>query len=106
MPRPSRLTIAKNDILRHFDELAKRVFTPSEIAQILSEQRAFWRLATNTNSSQFIEYLQAQDRLRKVAHALRVGRCLDLRVSPFSEERGLPLPRNRGVPPRTHRHHS
>jgi len=66
MPRPSRLTIAKNDILRHFDELAKRVFTPSEIAQVLSEQRAFWRLATNTNSSQFIEYLQAQDRLRKV----------------------------------------
>jgi hypothetical protein len=66
MPRPSRLTIAKNDILRHFDELAKRVFTPSEIAQILSEQRAFWRLATNTNSSQFIEYLRAQDRLRKV----------------------------------------
>jgi predicted transcriptional regulator of viral defense system len=66
MPRPSRLTIAKNDILRHFDELGKRVFTPTEIARILSEQRAFWRLATNTSSSQFIGYLTAQNRLRTV----------------------------------------
>jgi hypothetical protein len=55
---PSRLKISKPDILRYFDEQPEKIFRSSEIARILAEQGESWRLAQNTNSAEFIEFLQ------------------------------------------------
>ena len=65
MPLPTRLSIAKADILRHFDAAPQKVYLQSEIAKVLSENRAFWRLAQRTNTSQFLEYLLHTGRLKE-----------------------------------------
>jgi hypothetical protein len=57
MPRPSRLTIAKTDILKYFRESPKKVYSESELAAVLIEQRAFWRLAARTATTEFIDFL-------------------------------------------------
>jgi len=53
----SRLQIAKNDILKLFDGLSTNVFWPSDLARILAENRALWRLAKSTSTSDFIKFL-------------------------------------------------
>jgi hypothetical protein len=54
----SRLQVAKEDIAKYFNRLPGRVFKPSELDQILSEQRQFWRLAATTNTEKFIAFLK------------------------------------------------
>jgi len=39
--RETRLSIAKKDIIKHFEGLPTRVFTRTQIDNILSEQRYF-----------------------------------------------------------------
>lgn len=63
MPLPTRLAIAKADILRYFDSAPKKVYLQSEISNVLSENRAFWRLALRTNTTQFLDYLRHTGRL-------------------------------------------
>jgi hypothetical protein len=58
MAGQSRLQIAKPDIIRVFEETGKRVFWPSDISQILEENRIFWRLAKNTTTARFLDFLQ------------------------------------------------
>jgi hypothetical protein len=53
----SRLQIAKPDIVKLFDGLSQRVFWPSDLAKILTDHRDFWRLAQNTTSRHFIDFL-------------------------------------------------
>ena len=53
----SRIQIAKSDIAAHFNRLPARVFKHDDLAKILAEQRAFWRLASATTVSKFIEFL-------------------------------------------------
>lgn len=62
----SRIQIAKPDILRHFDQLTRRIFQVAEIGQILSEQRAFWRLSQSTTVTKFIAFLQESGKLREI----------------------------------------
>src|ERR1039458_8158919 len=57
MPGQSRLQIAKSDIVKAFEKAGKRVFWPSDISQILEENRTFWRLAQNTTTAKFLEFL-------------------------------------------------
>jgi hypothetical protein len=57
MAAQSRLQIAKSDIVKAFEEAGKRVFWPSDISQILEEDRAFWRLAQNTTTAKFLNFL-------------------------------------------------
>lgn len=64
MPRPSRLTIAKSDVLKHFRESPKKVYSEAELAGVLVEQRAFWRLAERTTTTEFIDFLAKQGDLR------------------------------------------
>lgn len=64
MPRPSRLQIAKNDIITAFDEAGRRVFSSSEISQILQQNRAFWRLAQSTTTAKFLDFLLEKTDLR------------------------------------------
>lgn len=63
--RPTRLTIAKRDILAHFDNLESRlIFRYQDIANVLSGNREFWRLAKNTTVKGFIAFLLKEGRLQ------------------------------------------
>ncbi|HUY81617.1 MAG TPA: hypothetical protein VMU92_07830 [Acidobacteriaceae bacterium] len=57
MAGQSRLQIAKTDIVKAFDDTGKRVFWPSDISQLLEQNRAFWRLAQNTTTAKFLNFL-------------------------------------------------
>lgn len=60
----TRLQIAKPDIVRHFDELPRKILRFGDIAAILTEQRAFWRLAQNTSTADFIDFLTRNGKLK------------------------------------------
>lgn len=64
---PTRIQIAKPDIVGHFDGLPKRVFKQADIGQILAEQRGFWRLAQDTTVQGFIRFLTEHSKLRHIA---------------------------------------
>ena len=61
-----RIQIARADIIRFFDNNQRKVFRRSDIDQILSDQRVFWRLALSTTTDQFLEYLQESTKLKHV----------------------------------------
>lgn len=61
----SRMQIAKGDILAHFESQSIRIFNKSAIAQILTHQREFWRLALHTNTDALIEFLERFGSLRR-----------------------------------------
>jgi hypothetical protein len=64
--RPSRLDIAKSDIVALFARSGQKVYWPSDIARILTQNRAHWRLTSSTTARIFIEYLISKTRLREV----------------------------------------
>ncbi len=64
MARPTRLTIAKKDILSAIAGLNQKVFSPAQLAGLLSEQRDFWRLSQRTTTAEFIDFLQKQGDLK------------------------------------------
>ena len=53
----SRIQIARSDIIRYFDELPCKVLHHADLARILKEQRAFWRLTLSTSTATFIRFL-------------------------------------------------
>lgn len=64
--RPSRLDIAKPDIVALLGSAGPKVYWPSDIAKILTQNRAHWRLASGTTTRGLIEYLISKTRLREV----------------------------------------
>lgn len=64
MAAQSRLQIAKSDIIKVFEDADKRVFWPSDISRILEQNRAFWRLAQNTTTAKFLNFLLNKTDLR------------------------------------------
>jgi len=64
MPGQTRITIAKPDIVRLFQNSPARIFARSHIAQILADQRSFWRLAQSTTTNKFIDFLVKSADLR------------------------------------------
>lgn len=60
----SRLQIAKPDILAFFEK-GPRVMKERQIAAVLSQERAGWRLAQNTSVEAFIAFLTKSGKLRK-----------------------------------------
>jgi len=64
MARLTRLSIAKGDILDFFRTSPKKVYSQTELAAVLDEQRSFWRLAGRTKVREFIEFLTQQGELR------------------------------------------
>ncbi len=62
---PTRLQIARPDIIRLFEEADRRVYGQKQLASILSENREFWRLAQSTTTAKFIHYLGSSGALRK-----------------------------------------
>jgi len=65
--KTTRIKIAKPDIIRLFQELPSRVHKHSDIRQILSDNRDFWRLAISTTVDAFISFLLDETKLRKVS---------------------------------------
>jgi predicted transcriptional regulator of viral defense system len=64
--RKPKLQTASPAILRHFDQMGKRVFNAQEIARILDEQRDGWQLAASTKLDRFIEFLSTKGSLRAI----------------------------------------
>lgn len=65
MPPRSRLSIAKSDIVKIFEEDPHRVFIRADIDRILRSNRQQWRLAQSTTTHQFIEYLVANTKMER-----------------------------------------
>jgi len=61
---PSRIQIAKPDIVDHFNNINKRVLDQSDIYTILEENRSFWRLAQSMTSTSFVEFLVKNSQLK------------------------------------------
>lgn len=61
-----RLSIAKKDIIEYYNSLNKRILKWSEIRNILSENRGYWRVATNTSTDKFISFLLNETKLKEV----------------------------------------
>ena len=75
MARPTRLTIAKKDIFSLFDQSLQKVYSQAQLAKILGEQRAYWRLAERTTARDFIAFLEKQGNLKaSIFHAAKYGR--------------------------------
>jgi len=64
MPPRSRLSIAKPDIVKLFEEAPNRVFSHTELAQHLSDNREYWRLAQATSTNEFIQFLLKNTKLQ------------------------------------------
>lgn len=64
MPAPSRMQIAKADILAHFDSLPFKLFRKGDIRRVMAEQRDFWRLAQRANTDELIAFLAKHGELR------------------------------------------
>ena len=64
--RPSRLDIAKPDIVSLFESSGQNVYWPGELATILARHRGNWRLTQETNARTFVEYLVAKTHLKEV----------------------------------------
>lgn len=68
MPRPpSRIEIAKPDILKLFDKSPERLYTKADLAKILLQNRGFWRLAQSTRVEDFIGFLIEKSKLEALS---------------------------------------
>jgi predicted transcriptional regulator of viral defense system len=67
MPRVSRLSIAKADIVHLFDGESRRVYRRADLAEILKENREGWRLTKALTVARFADYLIKNSELRVVA---------------------------------------
>jgi predicted transcriptional regulator of viral defense system len=65
MPRLPRLSIAKKDIVKLFRENPQKIYTTSHIAEILQQNRNFWRLTNSTTVNKFLEYLLKSTELKR-----------------------------------------
>src|SRR6185312_13368926 len=64
MARPTRLTVAKKDIFSAIAGTGQKVFSPAQLAELLVENREFWRLAQRTSTTEFIDFLEKQGELK------------------------------------------
>lgn len=69
----TRLQIAKADIVGHFDQLPKRPLQHVDIDRILTDKRAFWRLAQRTGTRDFVEFLKKFGRLKVFSFPFPAG---------------------------------
>lgn len=95
----TRLQIASRDIASFFDSLPNRVFWPSDISKILTDKRAFWRLAQDTTTAEFLTFLLEKTPMKRVdlvplhhSSASQAQRYVWKHVTPY--EIALSLKRN------------
>ncbi len=61
----SRISIAKPDIIKLFENNQQNVFDLKEMKRILAENRSFWRLAISMSFRDFIKYLLDNTKLER-----------------------------------------
>jgi predicted transcriptional regulator of viral defense system len=64
--RDTRLKVAEQDIVRFFEDHRGKVFKRSQIDEILSEHREFWRLSYSTSGNEFVAFLLQETELQEV----------------------------------------
>jgi len=64
--RPTRIQIARPDIIKFFEENPQKIFRLGDIASILQHNRSFWRLTQNLTTAQFLDYLLKSTDLHRV----------------------------------------
>lgn len=79
MGNKSRFSIAKQDIIKYFNESGNRVYLKDDISNILSVNRGFWRLTESLTVNRFIELLLAGTDLQK--HNLKFSTHESVRYS-------------------------
>ena len=62
----SRLKIAQPDIFKLFDKMPTKVFRRSQIEEIITQNREFWRLSTTTTVNRFIAFLIQESKLKEI----------------------------------------
>lgn len=63
---PTRIQIAKPDIVKYLSSLPTKVLRFSDLARILAEQRSGWRLTQTFTTRHFIDFLLEKTDLQKV----------------------------------------
>lgn len=66
MKRLERIKIAEPDIIKAFEGFDKRVFTRTDIDEILAEHRENWRLQKSLTNKEFIGYLLNETEFQEV----------------------------------------
>ena len=66
----SRISIAKPDIVRLLEASSQKVFKQKELATILRTNREDWRIPGSTSFAEFLKYLIANTKLRRVQFKL------------------------------------
>lgn len=58
------MKMPKEDIINYFEGLSSKVFTRSQIDEILSQNKDYWRLSSSTTVNSFIQYLLESTKLK------------------------------------------
>lgn len=63
---PTRLQLAKPQIVEFFDALDRKVFRSSELTQMIKDKRLQWRLPQTLDARQFIDFLAKEAKLQRI----------------------------------------
>ena len=63
---PTRLQLARADILQYFKRHARKTFKQRELESILADKREEWRLAQSMSFADFLKYLVGNCKLRRI----------------------------------------
>ena len=88
MAKPSRLTLAKDDILSLFSEASQKVYSQAQLATILRENRNSWHLANHTTQADLVSFLTKEGDLR--VHQFRSD-AYNKQVTRYSWGKASPL---------------
>jgi hypothetical protein len=65
----TRIQIARPDIVKLFDQRPESIFRRKDLADILSQNREFWRLAQSETVNSFVDFLVKHTKLRRAEFA-------------------------------------
>jgi predicted transcriptional regulator of viral defense system len=63
---PTRIQIAKSDIVDYFDSLEKKIFARAELNGVFLAKRNFWRLAKSMSVEKFLEFMLLKTKLKRM----------------------------------------
>jgi hypothetical protein len=63
---PSRMAIAKADIIRAFEDAKQRMYSIADLKVLLTRNRGYWRLTQKTTADEFVSFLLGRTQLRRI----------------------------------------
>lgn len=63
---PSRMSIAKADIVKTFRERSQKIYSVADLKVLLTSNRTYWRLTQKTTTDDFIRFLLDKTELRRI----------------------------------------